>query len=89
MNDKNTPTVDRLLGFDSRRLQREMTAGLADWHRRRREATLDRRFVGTALVIASLMVTVTHQVAPTLNYRLDGDTSYEQTVEMNNAILGR
>ena len=41
--DRVAATVDRLRGFDSRRLQCEMTDGLAEWHRRRAEGVRNRR----------------------------------------------
>ena len=89
MSDKNTPTTDRLLGFDSRLLQQEMTKGLADWHRRRREAARSRRLVGLTSCLTLAMVSCVYQMTPTTDYRLDGAMSYEWVVEVNNTMLGR
>ena len=75
MQNETTLLTDRLLGFDSRRLQREMTRGLGSWAHRHRETVLDRRTIVTTTCISLLMDSCASQMAPTPNYRLgDGQT---------------
>lgn len=82
-------TTDRLLGFDSRRLQREMTDGLDRWHHRREEAFRDGRAYLAATCVAFAMVAASYLAAPTANYRQTGSLSYEQAVKINNTFLER
>lgn len=89
MKDEISETVDRLRGFDSRKLQREMTDGLAAWHRRRAQSVRDRRqYLATACVML-LLVFCSYQMAPTHPYRLADGVSYEEVVALNNSMLGR
>lgn len=89
MNKTTPSTIDLLLGFDSQQLQGEMTRGLADWHRRRHEAALDRRFIGVTLGLSLLMVSCAYSVAPTADYRLGKGVDYDKVVAINNTLLGR
>jgi len=87
--DRVAATVDRLRGFDSRRLQCEMTDGLAEWHRRRAEGVRNRRLYLLSVAIALLMVSCSFQLAPTLNYRLADGVSYQEVEDLTNHVLGK
>lgn len=93
LKDKNTDpvaaTVDRLRGFDSRRLQCEMTDGLAEWHRHCAEGARNRRLYLVATAIAFLMVSCAFRLAPTLDYRLADGESYQEVEALTNHLLGK
>ena len=90
MKDRVTETIDLLRGFDSQRLQQEMTTGLPDWHRRRKEAAHNRRLYATTSCVMLLMVAGAFRLAPTLDYRISNDgTCYEEVVRINNNMLRR
>lgn len=87
MQNKTTNLTDRLLGFDSQRLQREMTQGLGSWAHRHRETVLDRRTIVTTTFISLLMVSCASQLVPTTNYRLGDGQTYEGAVALANYLL--
>ena len=89
MNREMIETADRLLGFDSRRLQREMTDGLDRWHHRREEAFRDGRAYLAATCVAFAMVAVSYLLAPTTNYRLADGVSYEKVEAQTFKLINR
>jgi hypothetical protein len=89
MKDKVTETLDRLRGFDSRRLQCEMTDGLAEWQRRRAESARNRRQYLVTTCIMLLLISVSYRLAPTLNYRLADNKSYEEAASLTYYLLGQ
>ena len=89
MEEKKLEVVDRLLGFDSRQLQRQMTHGLADWHRRADAANNRRSYAATACVML-LLVQACYLLTPSFNYRISNDAlSYDEVVELNYSLLQR
>lgn len=90
MEEKKLEVVDRLLGFDSRQLQRQMTHGLADWHRRHDEATRNRRLYAATACVMLLLVQACYLLTPSFNYRISNDDlSYAEVVELNYSLLQR
>lgn len=85
--EKHVKVADRLLGFDSRQLQRQMTDGLADWHRRADAANNRRSYAATACVML-LLVQVCYLLTPSFNYRISNDNlSYDEVVDLNYSFL--
>lgn len=78
MKDRVTETIDLLRGFDSRRLQQEMTTGLPDWHRRRKEEAHNRRLYAATTCVMLLLVLASFHLAPTLNYSAADGVNYGQ-----------
>lgn len=89
MKGKRNETIDHLRGFDSRKLQREMTDGLAEWQRRRAESARNRRQYLVTTCIMLLLISVSYRLAPTLNYRLADNKSYEEVETLTYHLLGQ
>ena len=86
--EKHVKVADRLLGFDSRQLQRQMTDGLADWHRRRNEVAHNRRLYAATTCVMLLLMQTSYLLAPTFNYRISNDNlSYAEVVDLNYSLL--
>lgn len=80
-------TIDRVMGFDSRKLQREMTVGLADWCRKKEEESRARRLYLATLGAVLLLAVPAYGLAPVKDYRLDSRTCYEKVMTTTNNIL--
>lgn len=89
MKDKVTETLDRLRGFDSRKLQQEITVDLTDWHRHCAEAARNRRQYMATACIMLLLISASHRLAPTHNYRLADNKSYEEAASLTYYLLGQ
>lgn len=89
MKDKVTETIDRLRDFDSQKLQQEMTVGLADWHLHRAETARNRRQYLATTCVMLLLISVSYQLAPTFNYRLADNRSYEEVETLTYHLLGQ
>ena len=86
--EKHVKVADRLLGFDSRRFQRQMTDGLSDWHRRRNEVAHNRRLYAATTCVMLLLVQVCYLLTPSFNYRISNDNlSYDEVVDLNYSLL--
>lgn len=86
--EKHVKVADRLLGFDSRRFQRQMTDGLSDWHRRRNEVAHNRRLYAATTCVMLLLMQTSCLLAPTFNYRISNDDlSYAEVVDLNYSLL--
>ena len=81
--------ADRLRGFDSRRLQGEMTDGLAEWHRRRAESDRDIRYYLASIGIVLLMAPCFYLSASPCGYRLADGVSYHEVENIANYMLGK
>lgn len=89
MQDKKTELIDKLLGFDSRELQRKMTEGLEEWCNQRREALRTRKLCTAATCVMLLTVLCSYYLAPTASYRIDERQSYEGVVTLVGKMLER
>ena len=82
-------TIDRVMGLDSGKLQREMTEGLAEWCRKKEEEAHARRLYLTTLGAVLLLAIPAYSLSPVQDYRLDSRTNYEEVMTTTNNILGR
>lgn len=80
--------IDALLGFDHRAFQHQMTDGLDEWLRRRKESAGEMRLYLQSLAVVLLMSIPTHLLAGTDNYRLSGEMTYTEAIAETNALLG-
>lgn len=86
-NVKTLKTEDRLRGFDSQRLQMEMTDDLGTWFRRREENTHELRgYLSTSLLML-LLAGATHLFTPTTNYRVGDGATYDEVALLNRNML--
>ena len=90
MNEKHdnlTETIDRLRGFDSRKLLQEMTDGLDEWHRHRAESTRNRRAYAATACVALLLIQASYLLAPVLPYHVSDGTNYEAMESLTYKLL--
>ena len=87
MRNDTTEIMDRLLGFDSRQFQRQMTDGLDEWCRRRRDAVKDRKVHKRVTCVMGLLVLGCWLAAPTRDYSLAEGVSYGEAEALTTEML--
>ncbi|MBR0169757.1 MAG: hypothetical protein IJQ14_02825 [Bacteroidales bacterium] len=88
MQDKQTELIDKLLGFDSKKFQQQMTEGLEEWHRKQRERDILVRSYVFSFVFVAMVAVPTLMFPRTTNYRLDEGATIDEVVAMTNSVLG-
>ena len=88
MQDIQTELIDKLLGFDSKKFQQQMTEGLAEWHRKQRERDILVRSYVISFVFVAMVAVPTLMFPRTTTYRLDEGATIDEVVAMTTSERG-